>query len=148
MSKITVTTVGSAEMRKFDRPGTLTTHYLFEGPDGSIEVSDSYHTMNELYDHRITVFIALCQSVVRRNELVGEPVIPVWRSKFHSDGSNYDGWFVMGIFKTPGNQITYHLPITKWDETAFAETLDNAPEWDGHQPADVLERLKKLKDIL
>ena len=51
---------------------------------------------------------------------------------------------MMGIDKKPGKQITYHLPIAYWDETEFAETLDLAPEWDGHTSDDVLERLRKL----
>ena len=70
----------------------------------------------------------------------------VWRSKYHSDGELAFGgdWFVLGINKESGNQITYHLPIERWEETDFAETLDKAPEFDGHTPDDVLERLKRL----
>jgi hypothetical protein len=68
----------------------------------------------------------------------------VWRSKLHSDGSSFDGWFILGIGKEKGKQITYHLPTVRWDEVSFAETLEKAPEWDGHTPDDVLERLKAL----
>ena len=70
---------------------------------------------------------------------------PVWRSKNHSDGEPAFGgtWFVLGINKEKGKQITYHLPMSKWDETDFAETLEKAPEFDGHTSQDVLERLKK-----
>ncbi len=32
----------------------------------------------------------------------------------------------MGIGKEKGEQITYHLPLSKWDETNFAETLESA----------------------
>ena len=32
----------------------------------------------------------------------------------------------------------------RWEETNFAKTLDKAPEFDGHTPADVLERIKSL----
>jgi hypothetical protein len=35
-----------------------------------------------------------------------------------------------------GVQITYHLPEYKWTQTEFAETLERAPEWDCHTPAD------------
>lgn len=104
-----------------------------------MEVSDTYHTMDELYDHRITLFIALCKEfAANRFEDV------VWRSEAHSDGSKYDGWFILGIHKTEGKQITYHLPMARWDETDFAETLETAPKWDGHTSADVLNRLKAL----
>ena len=68
--------------------------------------------------------------------------IRIIRSKVHY--SPTDGWFIMGIGKEKGNQISYHLPLSRWDETDFAETLDQAPEWDGHTSQDVLERLKTL----
>lgn len=107
------------------------------------QVSDGYHTIAELYDHRITNFIALC-----RREKVLSPEgwpHPVWRSKKHGDGNDaYEGWFIMGIGKEKGKQISYHLPLSRWDETDFAETLEQAPEWDGHTSNDVLERLKNL----
>ena len=101
------------------------------------EVSDGFHTFNELYEHRVTLFIALCKSLSDWS---------IWRSKKHSDGELAFGgtWFVLGIGGAKGQQITYHLPIEKWEETNFAETLDKAHEFDGHTPEDVLERLKKL----
>ena len=101
-------------------------------------LSDGYHTFNELYDHRITLFVTLCRLFARRE------AAPVWRSRLHADGGRYDGWFVLGLFTGKGHQITYHLPDERWSETDFAETLDRAPEWDGHTPADVLARLKEL----
>jgi hypothetical protein len=50
----------------------------------------------------------------------------------------------MGIFIDKGSQITYHLPINRWEDTEWAETLEKAPEFDGHTSSDVLERLKKI----
>ena len=120
----------------------------FEGQTG--EVSDIYHTFDELYDHRIELFIALCKSLKKADEInmatINSTRYNVWRSKRHSDGELAFGgtWFVLGIFKRSGWQITYHLPIDKWGETEFAETLHKAPEWDGPAPADVLKRLKSL----
>ena len=107
-------------------------------------VSDGYHTIAELYDHRITLFVALCRL---GNDIDNPPSssLSPWRSKFHSDGKPaYDGWYIMGIGREKGKQISYHIPLSRWDETNFAETLDKAPEWDGHTSADVLERLKAL----
>ena len=105
---------------------------------------DGYHTFEELYDHRITLFIALCVLLRRQENAIGSisdhPF--VWRSKLHSDGTSFEGWFILGIGQE--NQITYHLPLSRWDETDFAETLPNAPEFDGHTSEDVLERLKNL----
>jgi hypothetical protein len=106
------------------------------------QVSDGYHTIQELYDHRIRLFIALCKAK-NNHFLDGQDVNP-WRSKTHSDGSCIPDWFVLGIGREKGVQITYHLPMSYWEETNFAETLDRAPDWDGHTSADVLERLKTL----
>ncbi len=109
---------------------------------------DGYHTFDELYEHRITLFIALCKSLVNYYDDADFADNPnVWRSKKHSDGEICFGTgtqFVLGIGKKRGHQITYHIPIERWEETNFAETLYKAPEWDGHTSDDVLERLKKL----
>lgn len=114
--------------------------------DESMHVSDGYHTMDELYDHRIVLFITLCRTYLRYriNQMGIHANGEVWRSKLHSDGSSFEGWFILGIKQKKGDQMTYHLPMSYWDRTEFAETLENAPEWDGHTPADVLERLKNL----
>ena len=103
--------------------------------------SDGYHTFDELYEHRITLWIALCRTQTEHCHKCDDIS---WRSKLHSDGSSFDGWFVLGLFYDPGEQMTYHLPMSRWDECDFAQELDRAPEFDGHTPADVLERIKKL----
>ena len=102
------------------------------------EKSDGYHTFNEFYEHRHELWIALC-----RNYFIDD-FREAWRSQKHSDGSMYEGWFILGIGKEKGEQITYHLPMSKWEYTSFAETLDRAPEFDGHTSDDVLKRLRKL----
>jgi hypothetical protein len=101
------------------------------------DISDGYHTFAQLYEHRIILFISLCK-ILPLNTLF------VWRSKLHSDGSNFDGWFVLGMGKEKGKQITYHLPISKWNDCDFAETLEKAPDFDGHTSQDVLTRLQSL----
>jgi hypothetical protein len=99
-------------------------------------VSDGYHTFDDLYDHRFELFLALCRSVNHSAQ--------VWRSLLHSDGSRFEGWFIMGIHTAPGSQLTYHLPISRWEETAYATTYEHAPPFDGHTASDVLERLRAL----
>lgn len=106
------------------------------------KISDGYHTFEQLYEHRITLYIALCR--VLSKDLQKEH-LGIFRTKIHSDGTNWEGWFVLGIEDMiTGEQITYHLPESKWDETSFAETLDIAPKFDGHTSEDVLERIKSL----
>jgi hypothetical protein len=99
------------------------------------ETSDGYHTFNELYEHRHTLYIALCKSYKSK----------AWRATKHSDGTSYDGWFILGLCKEQGKQITYHLPMSKWGECDnWCETLSKSPEWDKHTSKDVLERIKLL----
>lgn len=107
---------------------------------GDDKTTDGYHTFNELYDHRITLYIALCRLIYQ----FCIPSPPVWRSKLHSDGTAIEGWFVLGLGEKPGKQITYHLPLARWDETAGIVELERAPEFDGHTSADVLVRLRNL----
>lgn len=106
------------------------------------EVSDGYHTFNELYDHRIELFLALCEHVYWST--LGTKS-RVWCSAKHADGTMFEGWFVMGIDREPGRQITYHLPIRFWDRAVrISALLFKAPEFDGHTPADVLKRLREI----
>lgn len=150
MEKITIS--GAIEVGKYSDQHSMTQQVIVRGGENMV-CSDGYHTFDELYDHRITLYIALCKAKNLIRELfIKEGVemngdTEVWRSKYHSDGELCFGTgtqFVMGIGKEKGNQITYHIPIERWDETDFAETLDKAPEWDGHSSQDVIARLKSM----
>lgn len=107
------------------------------------KISDGYHTFGELYEHRIALFIALCR-IIEKDPQYQNSNYAVWKSKVHSDNTSYEGWFILGIGVDDGAQISYHLPISKWEECPFATELELAPEWDGHTSNDVLERLKQL----
>ena len=110
-----------------------------------LRVSDGYHTFDELYEHRIRLFISLCKQRVDYATDTGGKKGGVWTSVQHSDGSTFGDWFILGIGKSKGQQITYHLPARFWQEVCeFAEVLERAPEWDGHTSEDVLNRLKEL----
>jgi hypothetical protein len=120
---------------------------FIDGPDKKVDtgkISDGYHTFDELYDHRITVYIALCYELWNTNPYIK---VPVWRTIMHSDGSVWDGWFILGIFEESGKQITYHLPMKRWEECFFAKELAKAPEFDGHTSKDVLLRIEDLKKL-
>ena len=111
------------------------------------QISDGYHTFDELYDHRITLFLALGNTLASMWNILcndSDVLNPFWRSRLHSDGSEMVGWFVCGLYYEAGKQITYHIPLSRWDEADQARTLDLAPDWDGHTSADVLKRLKAL----
>jgi hypothetical protein len=108
----------------------------FDIPDTN-SISDGFHTFGELYTHRIELWIALCRTLA---SCAGD----VWKTEIHSDGSSFDGWFVLGLGLEAGEQITYHLPMDRWAQCSFAETIDKAPTFDGHTSADVLNRLRLL----
>lgn len=107
---------------------------------------DGYHTFDELYDHRITLYISLCKQIIRQPYQSAR--YKVWRSKRHSDGELCFGTgtqYIVGIGTKSGEQITYHVPIERWRETDFIEEYVQAPApWDGHTSDDVLERLRDL----
>jgi len=105
-------------------------------------VSDGSHTFSELYDHRSSIYIALCKTMSRLQAENGEK-LSTWKSRKHSDGSGYEGWFVLGMGITPGEQITYHLPDKYWDLANVFER-ERAPEWDKHTPENVIERLLSI----
>lgn len=110
-------------------------------------ISDGYHTFGELYEHRIVLWISLLRHAEELNRVIHPTMYPnkiSWRTKVHSDDSISDGWFMLGTGHLNGKQITYHLPMEYWDQCDFSETLDKAPEFDGHTSKDVLERLKNL----
>lgn len=101
------------------------------------DVSDGYHTFDELYAHRHALFAALCRTLSHR----------AWRAKAHHDGEAFEGYFIAGIDLALGGAdktVTYHLPLSDWDLLdAVDTTLDRAPEWDGHTPSDVVDRLRE-----
>lgn len=95
------------------------------------KTSDGYHTFDELYEHRVALFMAL---------MICNPEIS-WKSLKHADGSDYPDWFIAGMHLSSG-AITYHLPVYKWEMLAGIKTLENAPKWDGHTASDVVARLE------
>lgn len=97
------------------------------------DISDGYHTFDELYYHRMILFSLLLNS---------HPEIS-WKSKKHHDGTMFDDEsFICGI-ETPKGQYTYHYHLKFWNNFRVKE-LEFAPEYDGHKPSDIT-RLLSLK---
>lgn len=96
------------------------------------EVSDGYHTFNELYEHRHALFLALMHECGPDR---------AWFSEKHHDGTRLDGWFIAGLDIEEG-PVTYHLPMRLWNAARHVgRRLEVAPKWDGHTSADVVKRL-------
>lgn len=97
------------------------------------DLSDGYHTFNELYHHRAVLFSVICRLFPER----------AWKSKLHDTGDMFEGMFIVGI-DTDLGQATYHYDIDPyWDMFEVAE-LEKAPAWDGHTPAEAIARIATL----
>lgn len=101
------------------------------------DTSDGYHTFNELYDHRAKLFSVVVAAFSNI----------AWKSKRHSDGSMYEGMFIVGI-DTPHGQATYHYEIEPYWELFRCSELPKAPEFDGHTPAQAIDRIASLADLI
>jgi hypothetical protein len=93
------------------------------------EVSDGYHTFNELYYHRMILFAVICNTYRGR----------AWKSWKHHDNTMYDNYFIVGVDTMEG-QYTYHYHKDHWDMFDVLE-LESAPEYDGHKPEDITRLL-------
>lgn len=103
------------------------------------EVSDGYHTFNQLYHQRAVLFA----TIVNQNKDKS------WKSFKHSDG-NYcfdrnGEWFIVGI-DTPQGSYTYHYTKEYWDMFDCQE-LECGKEWDGHTEEDVTRLLSLQKQL-
>lgn len=96
------------------------------------DLSDGYHSFNELYAHRMQLFAVICN----------QNAVNAWKSKQHHEKPMYPGYFIVGV-DTPMGQFTYHYPMLHWGMFNVRE-LDKAPEWDGHTADDVV-RLHSIK---
>lgn len=104
---------------------------LVRVPEGGIgELSDGYHTFDELYQHRATLFSIICNCFSGR----------AWKSKQHDDGSMYEGMFIVG-FDTGYGQATYHYDIDPYWNDFLVKELERAPAWDGHTSNSAIIRL-------
>lgn len=98
------------------------------------EVSDGYHTFNELYYYRMLYNAAFFNLL---------PKELVHKSKRHHTGEECfgGGWFVV-MANLPTGQISNHYELKDWDLFKVPEK-EFADEWDGHTPQEAAERLHK-----
>ena len=100
------------------------------------EVSDGYHTFNELYEYRMLYNAALF------NEFAKQELYDVHKSRKHSDGEYPFGdpnWFIV-MAELPTGQISNHYEMKDWDKFQIPEK-ELANKWDDHSPRDVADRL-------
>ena len=101
-------------------------------PTDKGEISDGYHTFNELYYYRMLYNAAFFNLL---------PKEWVHKSKRHHDGEECfgGGWFVV-MANLPTGQISNHYELKDWDLFQIPEK-EVADEWDGHTPQEAAERL-------
>lgn len=114
--------------------------YLHEDEMGNI--SDGYHTFNELYKYRMLYNAAFFNELAKGD-------IKVCKSHKHHDGEECfgGGWFIV-MAELPTGQISNHYENRYW-ELFDVPVLDKAWEWDGHTPDEASTRLEnyiKIKD--
>ena len=93
-------------------------------------ISDKWHTFEELYYHRMILFLTIQLAHKERS----------WKSKQHHDGTMFEDSFIVGI-ETPEGQYSYHYNLEYWDLFNEIKELEYAPEFDGHQPKDITRLL-------
>lgn len=102
------------------------------------EISDGYHTFNELYHQRAILFATIVNQNSDR----------AWKSYKHEDGKycfDKNGeWFIVGI-DTPQGSYTYHYEKKYWDVFKCKE-LECGKHWDGHTEKDVIRLLSLRAD--
>jgi hypothetical protein len=101
--------------------------------------SDGYHTVGELYRHRLLLTATMfhswvfspsgwsCYRTRRHNPEDSEPMFP--------------GMFKVGA-ELPTGEITYHYPDGCWDLFATTPEIEHSPKYDGHTSTEVSNRLE------
>lgn len=111
------------------------------------DLSDGYHTFNELYEFRKIYNAALFNEWARlwrigEDDEVNFDVHKSWK---HHDGELCfgGGWFIVSAM-LPTGLISNHYKAEDWDLFQVPEVEKALYEFDGHTPQDVLIRLKNL----
>lgn len=103
-------------------------------PTDKGEISDGYHTFNELYYYRMLYNAAFFNML---------PKEWVHKSKKHHDGEECfgGGWFIV-MANLPTGQISNHYELKDWNLFRIPEK-EVADKWDGHTPQEAADRLYK-----
>ncbi len=102
-------------------------------------ISDGYHTFNELYAFRLAFNAALF------NEWAAQGKYNVHKSWKHNDGEECfgGGWFIV-VAELPTGQISNHYKEEYWGMFKIPATETALLPFDGHTGEDVLDRLNAL----
>lgn len=115
------------------------------------DISDGYHTFNELYEFRKMYNAALFNewgNILNEPHLDGSigAKYDVHKSKLHHDGEIPFGnpeWFIVSAM-LPTGLISNHYKMEDWDLFQVPIVEKAKYEFDGHNGQDVLKRLKNI----
>lgn len=113
--------------------------YKEETMEDKGNISDGYHTFNELYEYRLLYNASMF------NEFAKQGLYDVHKSKRHSDGTIPFGdgnWFIVQA-ELPTGQISNHYEMKDWELFDVPEK-EKANHYDGHTPQDVAKRLRNF----
>lgn len=130
----------------------------YANEDAIGDLSDGYHTYNELYDFRKMYNAVLFNEWAEQKiwnpkwKNTGQPYnhvkYDVHKSKKHYDGELCfgGGWFIV-VAMLPDGQISNHYKMEDWD--LFKVPVEETAKYpfDGHTGHDVLARLKSLTQL-
>lgn len=102
-----------------------------DNPDKTDDISDGYHTFDELYYQRMMLTKAVALAAITNFDKD-----TVYRSKLHSDGTMYKDFFIV-VFNTPEGNFSYHYHMMYWGVFDFLKERPNAGDFDGHTWKDV-----------
>ena len=118
-------------------PETKALEKFVEPIEDKGNISDGYHTFNELYEYRLLYNASMF------NELAKQGLYDVHKSKKHSDGTipfDDENWFIVQA-ELPTGQISNHYEMKDWELFNVPEK-EKANHYDGHTPQDVAKRLR------
>lgn len=132
--------------------GTLVQPDGIEIPTGydSGEISDGFHTFDELYEFRMLYNAllfnewAISDAWYEQRGGSAQHFFNVHKSKRHYDGEECfgGGWFIVMAMLPGGKQISNHYELKDWD-LFKVPVQEKADKWDGHTAADVADRLRE-----
>jgi hypothetical protein len=104
------------------------------------DISDGYHSFNELYQFRLVLTALLF------NKWADEGLIEVYKSKKHFDGKPCFGgkWFII-VANLPTGQVSFHYELKDWNAFSCVQYDKSKDPWDGHT---AMVALKRLMDFI
>jgi hypothetical protein len=106
-------TLEKAEMGQYWKENDKRFYIKFEGDD--IEVRDEYHSMHELYQHRMALNIALFNTLDSSSDYHS---YRVYKSEHHHPDSDkmFEGYFIVWCIDVNGKWTSYHYHLKHWEK--------------------------------